>query len=143
MGYTTTFKGRFKIKNCTFELMEQINHFSSERHDDPMYPGIWCQWVVKIYAGKPCLEWDGTEKFTDYVEWLQYVIDNFIRPARLDGRVTYQGERYNDSGVIVVKNNIIQSQKDIIDTEVAKLIEDCEINNAELFIKRMKKWQKK
>src|SRR5262245_61818938 len=31
-------------------------------------PGLWCQWEVE----STILQWDGGEKFYDYVEWLQY-----------------------------------------------------------------------
>jgi hypothetical protein len=40
-------------------------------------PGLWCQWVVNDYN---YLEWDGGEKFYNYTEWLDYLIEHFFEP---------------------------------------------------------------
>ena len=46
MGYTTKFKGEFVIKpHPSAEFIEEINLFSSKRHDEKRYPRIWCQWL--------------------------------------------------------------------------------------------------
>lgn len=73
-------------------------------------PGLWCQWVVT--EDNKYLEWDGAEKFYKYVEWLDYLISNFIGPSGyvLNGAVEYQGEYRDDYGVIYVKDNDVTHQ---------------------------------
>jgi hypothetical protein len=70
-------------------------------------PGLWCQW--RPSDDGTCIEWDGGEKFYRYVEWLQYIIKNFLAPKRyvLNGEVEWRGESWSDSGVIVAKDNAI------------------------------------
>ncbi len=68
-------------------------------------PEIWCQWVVA--ADGESLLWDGSEKFTEYIEWLEYLIANFFqRWGRvLSGAVAYEGEDAEDAGTIVIEDN--------------------------------------
>lgn len=76
-------------------------------HNEPPseQPGLGCQWRPN-HSGTAIL-WDGGEKFYDYVEWLHYLIDNFLGPWGyvLNGEVTWQGEDLTDIGKIVVTNN--------------------------------------
>ena len=56
-------------------------------------PGLWCHWVPNgegySWSGNEAamdrdgtyLAWDGGEKFYDSVEWMEYIIDNFLRPG--------------------------------------------------------------
>lgn len=70
---------------------------------DSTQPGLWCQWVVNGNR----LEWDGGEKFYNYIDWLEYLIKHFIEPTgyTLNGEVEWDGEDYDDNGCIVVENN--------------------------------------
>ena len=72
-------------------------------------PGLWCQWVPNEDGTK--IEWDGGEKFYHYVEWLQYLVSNFIGPwgYKLNGVVRWEGEDPDDVGTIVVDNNVVKS----------------------------------
>lgn len=72
-------------------------------------PGLWCQWFTNSYGDECVLEWNGSEKFYNYIEWLRYLIDNFIKPEgyHLDGEVEWIGEDESDTGKIVVENNEI------------------------------------
>jgi hypothetical protein len=70
-------------------------------------PGLWCQWGPSEcgqYIG-----WDGGEKFYEYVEWLQYIIDHFLARwgLKLNGVVRWRGECPGDRGSIVVVDNVI------------------------------------
>lgn len=71
-------------------------------------PGLWCQWIPNDEGRQ--ISWDGGEKFHNYMEWLQYLIDNFLKPwgYTLFGNVQWQGEDPFDNGVISVKNNVIK-----------------------------------
>lgn len=74
-------------------------------------PGLWCQWVP-TEDGRG-IEWNGTEKFYFYVEWLEYLIAHFLTPwgYSLSGVVEWQGEESSDSGRIIVKKNVVRTIK--------------------------------
>lgn len=71
-------------------------------------PGLWCQWVPN--SGGTAIIWDGGEKFYDYVEWIEYLIENFLKPWGyvLNGEVEWAGEDHNDRGRIDIKNNVVK-----------------------------------
>lgn len=76
----------------------------------PSQPGLWCQWVpTEDNAG---IEWDHGEKFYDFVEWLKYLIEHFLKPWGyiLNGEVEWRGEDIEDMGLIVVKDNIVTTK---------------------------------
>ena len=70
-------------------------------------PGLWCQWIPS--ADGALLEWDQNEKFYFYVEWLQYLIEQFLGPwgYSLNGEVRWTGEEPGDEGTIAVVNSQI------------------------------------
>src|SRR5262245_922268 len=68
-------------------------------------PGLWCKW--RPNEDGTAIVWDGAEKFYDYVEWLEYLIQHFLTPWMyiVNGSMTWQGQDEEDSGTITVKNN--------------------------------------
>lgn len=70
-------------------------------------PSLWCQWVPSDDGS--AIKWDGGEKFYDYVEWLEYIIQHFLTPwgYTLNGDVQWQGEEPGDIGLIVVKDSVV------------------------------------
>jgi len=70
-------------------------------------PGLRCQWLIDD-DGK-VIEWDGNEKFYDYVEWIKYLIDRILKPRGyiVNGEVTWEGEDNDDIGKIVVRDNVV------------------------------------
>ena len=68
-------------------------------------PGLWCQWVPTEDGKEIC--WDAGEKFYDFIEWIQYIAENFIFPTGrvLDGSVIWQGEDIIDRGKIIFNKN--------------------------------------
>lgn len=70
-------------------------------------PSLWCQWQPR--SDRNGIEWDGQEKFSNYVEWLEYITKSFLVPwgYSLSGSVSWMGEDYEDSGVISVVNGLI------------------------------------
>jgi hypothetical protein len=68
-------------------------------------PSLWCQWAPN--KDGTAIEWDGMEKFYCYVEWIEYIIDNFIKrwDYKLNGVVKWEGEDRDDMGKIVIENN--------------------------------------
>lgn len=73
----------------------------------PSQPGLWCGWKITNCDGKQYIEWDGCEKFYHYIEWMEYVINNFIAPkgSTCNGRIVWQGEEDGDVGNIIIANN--------------------------------------
>ena len=45
----------------------------------PGMPGLWCPWTC--CGTGCCLHWDGVEKPYQPQEWLEYLIDTFLRPG--------------------------------------------------------------
>ncbi len=70
-------------------------------------PGLWCKWAPDDNG--EILEWNGHEKFYDYIKWLEYLITNYLHQwgYMLNGEVEWQGEDADDSGIIEVINNTI------------------------------------
>lgn len=69
-------------------------------------PGLWCKW--RYDKKNNSIEWDGMEKFYNYVQWLKYIIGCVLEPAyKLNGKVIFSGEDGNDNGIIIIKNNKI------------------------------------
>ena len=68
-------------------------------------PELWCQWVP-TEDGR-FLQWDGGEKFYEYIEWLGYLLDHFLVPWGyvLDGDVDWFGEDHYDQGNIHLDAN--------------------------------------
>jgi hypothetical protein len=85
-------------------------------------PGLWCKWQYNIYEN--IVEWDGNEKFYDYVEWLEYLIEKVFEPNgyKLNGLVKWIGECDDDCGKIKVNNNFISVKGDRYSDYVCKLV---------------------
>ena len=77
-------------------------------------PGLWCQWVPT--EDGTAIEWDGGEKFYNYVEWLKYIIQAYLAPWGyvVNGYVTWAGEDSGDLGRINVVNNKVSTQRGIV-----------------------------
>jgi hypothetical protein len=83
-------------------------------------PSLWCQWVPSDDGYS--IKWDGGEKFYHYVEWIEYLIEHFLKPwgYTLNGEVEWYGEDANDRGMIVIDNNVVK-------TKIARIVyEDAE-----------------
>jgi hypothetical protein len=121
MGYTTQFSGKFALtpplKLSQYSLLKKIEENDSREwkgiaklKDLPAPPAYHCDWAVS--EDGDTLSWNGNEKFYDYVEWLQWMIDNFFSKwgVTVDGTVHYQGDEIGDHGKITIKNNVIKKK---------------------------------
>lgn len=91
----------------------QDNENNVIHYNDPpkTQPGLWCKWCpTEDGLG---IEWNGREKFYNYVEWLQYLIEKVLKPRGyiLRGDVYWQGETCYDAGCISVENNIVTARQ--------------------------------
>lgn len=114
MGYTTEFDGQFDLdKLPPAEVIVRLRELEGADGDEleGAPSGGYCQWQLT----KDCqhIEWDGGEKFYDYPQWLQYLIDTVLRPhgVTLTGSVNYSGEEVDDNGVLVVEDGIVRKVK--------------------------------
>lgn len=113
MGYTTEFIGKFKLnKQLTLDDNLWLQDFSAEDHrNDEDVPGYYCQWIPSDDGW--AIEWDENEKFNNYIEWLEWLIERFFAPKGyiLNGQVRWEGEENDDIGLLVVANNKIMVKK--------------------------------
>jgi hypothetical protein len=70
-------------------------------------PNLWCQWIPSEDGS--AIEWDGGEKFYDYIDWIEYIITHFLTPWGItaNGSVEWQGEDSGDFGKINIKNSLV------------------------------------
>lgn len=96
-------EGEFFIGSDGFREDESILNCN---YGPKTQPGLWCQWIIDGNE----LVWDEGEKFYDYVEWLEYLIDRFIAPSgyNLNGEIEFQGEDEDDFGTIRVTDNVVE-----------------------------------
>lgn len=80
-------------------------------HPPSTQPGLWCKWCPT--ADRTAIEWDGGEKFYDYIQWIEYLIARVLEPEgyRLNGTVQWWGQDHTDYGCIVVSNNVVVVQR--------------------------------
>jgi len=114
MGYSTDFRGQLEFnKPLTNDMVQTYEKFANQRHEDGYQPNgkpsIWLQWEITKQDGKYYLEWDGGEKFYEYVKWLEYVIKYIFKGwgLKLTGEIEWRGEEWGDTGTIVVEDNNI------------------------------------
>jgi hypothetical protein len=71
-------------------------------------PGQWCQWTPD--EDGTAIVWDEGEKFYEYVDWICYLIDQFLKPWGyvVNGEVTWSGEESGDLGLIEVTDNKVR-----------------------------------
>jgi len=97
--------------------------YAGQDHDDSILeynqepkgqPGLWCQWVPN--KDGTAIEWDGNEKFYFYIEWIEYLVENYLAPWGyvLNGEVIWTGEEPSDIGKI----NIIDNKIEILHGEI-------------------------
>lgn len=157
MGYTTTFNGSVSVNPPLNQAeIDYLNKFSATRRMDrakgpyfvdgtgyagqdhepdirsyneppPGQPGLWCHWIPVDNGA--AIEWDGGEKFYDSEEWMQYIVDHFLKPGAeasksgdpqfaeftfnhiANGEIEAAGESGDDFWLLVVEDNIVSSKQ--------------------------------
>jgi hypothetical protein len=72
-------------------------------------PNLYCQWCpTNDREGIECI---GAVEFYDYTEWLEYLINHFLKVwgYTLNGEVEWIGYRGSDVGKIYVKDNVVKT----------------------------------
>ena len=86
---------------------DDVTDYNCEPFDQP---GLWCHWVPTNDG--EAIEWDGSEKFYNYVEWIEYIIEHFLKRwgRTLNGEVEWSGEDDDDRGKIVIEDNSVTTR---------------------------------
>ena len=87
----------------------EYNQAPGER--DGGQPGLWNQWNPNEDGTE--IIWDGSEKFYNYTEWLEYLINTFLAPwgYKVNGQVEWRGEDNSDIGVLGVVDNVVTTHE--------------------------------
>lgn len=118
MGYTTRFSGKFAFsRQLTLDeknVLDGISQGDGELHEGAIKDGSpdgYCQWETSKDGRS--LQWDGSEKFYDYEEWLRFLVEKRLKPWGVDvtGRVTWQGEDIDDRGILTVRDGVVMATK--------------------------------
>jgi hypothetical protein len=77
--------------------------------DDPLFRSLYCGWAPD--RDGTSLRWNGDDNFSDYVRWLEYLIEHFLTQwgYQLNGRIKWQGDDEEDRGSIFVRDNVVRS----------------------------------
>ena len=126
-------------------------HFNTPPADQP---SLWLSWRIENDEDSFWLEWDGSEKFYRYDEWLRYLYNKILKPNGiwLEGEVDWQGENDDDRGFIefnryqmkvgyfnVENDHYSTSMRiDVFDLDTFEKIQDEE-NNKKVILKKDKK----
>jgi hypothetical protein len=102
--------GEIKIIFTPDEYAESRKKSQEKRDNGECQPGLWCNWEVVECNDNHILQWDGGEKFYEYINWLKYLINNFFNPwdVKLNGEIIWTGEDIVDFGKIIVTNNMVE-----------------------------------
>lgn len=109
MGYTTYFEGQINLdKPLTVKQLRELEELAGDRHEGEHFPSVYCQWVPT--EDGEAIVWDGNEKFNEYIEWMEYIIQNFLNHWKIvaNGEITWSGDEQGDVGRIVVKDNVVK-----------------------------------
>lgn len=105
---------------CFTPEMGQIHDITVEDYNRPpsTQPSLWCNYILTPLNSNDInksyfhvfMEWDGSEKFYCYLEWIKYLITNFFEPLNyhLSGAFLTIGESASDAGYIIVDNNYVK-----------------------------------
>jgi hypothetical protein len=102
--------GEFFVDGLGFMGQDDDASVVNQSQPPRTQPSLWCQWCPSD-DGK-YIEWDGGEKFYNYVEWLAYLVQKVLEPKgyKLSGEVFWQGEESDDRGIIAVHDNQITTK---------------------------------
>ncbi len=123
MGYSTNFTGRFNFNRPLtvpeFRQLESMADYHKQGEgylknftDTPdRLPDSYLQWQPT--EDGQGLEWNGGEKFYEYVHWLRWLIKHYFMPRDivLNGDIQWQGEETGDIGILRVIDNKVTSHK--------------------------------
>lgn len=107
------FRGAINIvPQLSIAKMLELNEFCGERHDEPGYPNIWCDWRTSQNGTQ--LIWNGSEKSYSMAEWLSFLIQEFLSENEYQEGYVLNGEveeLWRDGrGKIICEDNIVRTE---------------------------------
>ncbi|MHA2022800.1 MAG: hypothetical protein ACTSWQ_03975 [Candidatus Thorarchaeota archaeon] len=110
-------EGEFFVGGIGFAGQDRDDSVLEYNCSPSTQPSLWCQWTPNEEG--TAIIWDEGEKFHEYAEWLEYIVENFIKPwgYTLNGEVTWDGEEPSDIGKIVVEDNEVKTLEGTITYE--------------------------
>ena len=117
MGYTTNFSGAIVLsKPLTFAQAKTLLEFNEDPDGIPQpHPGSYMQWVPT--ESLQAIVWDQGEKFYEYTEWLQWLV-NWLQAEGItcSGTIYWSGESVRDSGVLTVADGVVTAAPNVAPT---------------------------
>jgi hypothetical protein len=94
--------------DCQFYIGDDSEGVVNNNRPPVGQPSLWCQWTPT--QDRKGIEWDGGEKFYNYIEWAQYLLDKFLKPwgYQVSGSVQWRGEEFDDFGLVNITNIIVR-----------------------------------
>ena len=124
MGFSTIYLNPFHFdRQIDQEHANILIAFSQTEHEDEsgrpggrgMPPTYYCQWVPT--DDRMGLEWDKNEKFYFGLDWLEYLIENFIQPwgYTLNGESPWYVDDFQEAGFLRITDNVVTEERGDID----------------------------
>ena len=171
MGYTTEFKGKFKLNKPldeeTYTFLVKLSEtrrvkrmvaakygvegefyvdgtghmgqdvdatVTDSNHPPSTQPSLWCQWTPS--KDKKSIIWDEGEKFYNYIEWIEYIIQKVLAPKgyTLNGKMKWKGEDWDDIGTIEIIDNQVYDGKTRIHNNATRFIMSIEMTLEEAYL---------
>ena len=103
-------EGGYFVGAAGFMGQDSDTSVTNYNYEPDGQPSLWCQWTPSEDGTQ--IEWDGGEKFYNYVEWLEYWIQHFLKPwgYTLNGEISWEGEERDDMGRIIVEDNKVSTK---------------------------------
>ena len=100
-------EGEFYVEGTGFCGQDEDLSIINYNMPPSTQPSLWCQWVPSEDGTE--LQWNQGEKFYSYLEWMNYIVKNFIAPKgyKVNGEIEWRGEESDDFGKIFAKDNVI------------------------------------
>lgn len=110
VGLSVGYDGGYFVGGSGYAGQERDASILEYNHPPAGQPGLWCQWVPN--GDGSAIVWDDGEKFYDYVEWIEYLVEHFLKPWGyvLNGKVKWYGESDNDRGLIEIIDNVVKTK---------------------------------
>ena len=77
-------------------------------HPPSTQPSLWCDWEL-MANNQTIIGPDESSTFRLWTEWIEYLITAVLAPRSyvVNGEDNWQGEDYDDTGAIVVRQNVV------------------------------------
>ena len=109
--------GGYYVASTGFRGQDRDDSIINYNRPPTSQPGLWCHWLPNDEG--TAIIWDGGSSFYDYVEWIDYIITHFVSTwgYTLNGEIYWYGDDREDTGIIQIKDNVINIKRGKIEYE--------------------------